>query len=153
MPLHWTIDSQLKLFAVRADGDVTLADLHRMLDAMAGAQAHGYRKLFDGSQGDTQMSPGEFLSLGVRMRSIHASGPMGPLAVVLPANKYYLVARVLGVLAAAKRPMRIFTDPEKARQWLNQPSIRAKVPDLLAGEASKIPPRSTMNTTAPSQDG
>ena len=153
MPLHWTIDSQIKLFAARADGDVTLVDLNRMLDAMAGAQAHGYRKLFDGSQGDTQMSPGEFLSLGVRMRSIHATGAMGPLAVVLPANKYYLVARALGVLAAAKRPMRVFTDPEKARQWLNLPSIRAKVPDLLAGEASTIPSRSTENTTTPSQYG
>ncbi|MFN4015021.1 MAG: hypothetical protein ACK4JB_06800 [Reyranella sp.] len=152
MPLHWSIDSKLKLFAARADGDVTLADLNRMLDAMAGAQAHGYRKLFDGSRGDTQMGPAEFLSLGVRMRTIHATGPMGPLAVVLPANKYYLVARALGVLAAAKRPMRIFTDPDKARQWLNLPSIRAKVPDLLVGEASKIPPRSTTNTTIPTQD-
>lgn len=153
MPLHWTIDSQIKLFAARADGDITLADLNRMLDAMAGAQAHTYRKLFDGSQGDTQMSPGEFLSLGVRMRSIHATGPMGPLAVVLPANKYYLVARALGVLAAARRPMRVFTDPEKARQWLNLPSIRAKVPGLLVGQASKIPPRSSGNKAPPSQGG
>ena len=141
MPLHWTIDSQLKLFAARAEGDITLADLNRMLDAMAGAQAHGYRKLFDGSQGDTQMSPGEFLSLGVRMRSIHATGPMGPLAVVLPANKYYLVARALGVLAAAKRPMRIFTDPDKARQWLERRPIRATVPGLLVSDAPDDPPR------------
>lgn len=141
MPLHWTIDSKLKLFAAKAQGDVTLVDLNRMLDAMAGAQAHGYRKLFDGSQGDTQMSPGEFLSLGVRMRSIHATGPMGPLAVVLPANKYYLVARALGVLAAAKRPMRIFTDPDKARQWLERRPIRATVPGLLVSDAPDDPPR------------
>jgi hypothetical protein len=151
MPLHWTIDSQLKLFAARADGDITFADLNRMLDAMAGAQAHGYRKLFDGSQGDTQMSPGEFLSLGVRMRSIHATGPMGPLAVVLPANKYYLVARVLGILAAAKRPMRMFTDPDKARQWLERRPIRAAAPGLLASEQSQGRPRSTGNSPTPSQ--
>lgn len=136
MPLHWTIDSQLKLFTARADGDITLVDLNRMLDAMGGAQAHGYRKLFDGSQGDTQMSPVEFISLGVRMRSIHATGTMGPLAVVLPANKYYLVARALGMLAAAKRPMRIFSDPDKALQWLDLPSIRAAVPAPVTSEAS-----------------
>ena len=153
MPLHWTIDSRLKLFAAKADGDVTLVDLNRMLDSMAGAQAHGYRKLFDGSQGDTQMSPGEFLSLGVRMRSIHATGAMGPLAVVLPANRYYLVARALGVLAAAKRPMRMFTDPDKARQWLETRPIRAKVPGLLESEQSKDLPRSTGNGTTPSQGG
>jgi len=143
MPLHWTIDSRLKLFAARAHGNVTLDDVNRMLDAMAGADAHGYRKLFDGSLGDTHLSPAELLSLGVRMRSIHATGPMGPLAIVIPPDKYSLIARVLGMLAAARRPMRVFSDPEKARQWLDRPSIRAKVPGLLVSEAPDDPPRPT----------
>ena len=153
MPLHWTIDSRLKLFAAKANGHVTLDDVNRMLDAIVGAEAVGYRKLFDGSQGDPRMSPTELLSLGVRMRSIHATGAMGPLAVVLPANKYYLVARALGVLAAAKRPMRVFTDPDKARQWLETRPIRAKVPGLTASEEPRNPPRSTGNGTTPSQGG
>lgn len=139
MPLHWTIDSRLKLFAATADGHVGFDDVNRMLDAMAGADAHGYRKLFDGSLGDTHMSPAELLSLGVRMRSIHATGRMGPLAIVVPDDKYYLVARVLGMLAAAKRPMRVFKDPRKARQWLDSPSICANVVELLASEASAAP--------------
>ncbi len=153
MPLHWTIDSRLKLFAAKAEGHVTLDDVNRMLDAIVGAEAVGYRKLFDGSQGDPRMSPAELLRLGVRMRAIHATGTMGPLAVVLPANKYYLVARLLGMIAAAKRPMRVFTEPDKARQWLETRSIRAKVPDLLASEPSKDLPRSTGNGTTPSQGG
>lgn len=76
---------------------------------------------------------------------------MGPLAVVIPDDKYYLIARVLGMLAAAKRPMRVFNNPEKARQWLNLPSIRARVPDLLASEESKDPPRATGNRATTSQ--
>lgn len=140
MPLHWTIDSKIKLFAATADGHVSLDDVNRMLDAMAGANAHGYRKLFDGSLGDTQMGPADLLSLGVRMRSIHATGTMGPLAIVVPDDKYYLVARVLGMLAAARRPMRVFKDPARARQWLDSPSICAKAPALLASESSSDAP-------------
>jgi hypothetical protein len=136
MPLHWTIDSRLKLFSVIADGQVDFDDVNRMLDAMAGAEAHGYRKFFDGSLGDTRMGPTEILGLGVRMRSVHATGTMGPLAIVVPDDKYYLVARVLGMLAAARRPMRVFKEPQKARQWLDLPSICANVPGLVLSEAS-----------------
>ena len=148
MPLHWTIDSRFKLFSVIADGHVDFGEVNRMLDAMAGADAHGYRKLFDGSQGDTQMSPTEILSLGVRMRSIHTTGPMGPLAMVVPDDKYYLIARVLGMLAAARRPMRVFKDPQKARQWLDLPAICANVPGLVLSEASNDPPAPTENSPA-----
>jgi len=139
MPLHWTIDSRLRLFVVTADGFVDFAEVNRMLDAMVGADVHGYRKMFDGTRGDTRMSPTELLSLGVRMRSIHATRPMGPLAIVIPEDKYYLVARVLGMLAAAKRPMRVFRDAKKARQWLDSPDIRARMPEPLADEPSNGP--------------
>jgi len=136
MPLHWTIDSRLRLFVVTADGFVDLAEVNRMLDVMVGADVHGYRKMFDGTRGDTKMSPTEILSLGVRMRSIHATHPMGPLAIVIPDDKYYLIARVLGMLAADKRPMRVFRDLEKARQWLDSPAIRAHVPEPPLDEPS-----------------
>lgn len=136
MPLHWTIDSQLKLFVVTADGFVDYAEVNRMLDAMVGADVHGYRKMFNGTLGDTRMSPAELLSLGVRMRSLHATRPMGPLAIVIPEDKYFLIARVLGMLAAAKRPMRVFKDVEKARQWLDSPTIRALVLERPPGESS-----------------
>ena len=92
------------------------------------------------------MSPTDLLSLGVRMRSIHAMGPMGPLAIVIPDDKYYLIARVLGILAAAKRPMRVFKDPEKARQWLDSPAIRGRMPEPTADEPSNGPLPETIPT-------
>lgn len=136
MPLHWTIDSRLKLFVVTAEGFVDFHEVSRMLDAMVGAGVHGYRKLFDGTGADTRMSPAEILSLGVRMRSLHASHPMGPLAIVIPEDKYYLIARVLGMLAAAKRPMRVFKDLEKARRWLDSPAIRSRMVEPAVEERS-----------------
>lgn len=87
---------------------------------MAGSGAMSYRKLFDGTDGDTSMTPDDLLQVGVRMRDFHALGPMGPLAVVVPAEKGEVVARVLGILAAADRPMRVFQSVRPALRWLER---------------------------------
>ena len=120
MSLQWDISHDNKLLVVVAEGLVIRQEVDRMLDDMVADGALGYRKLFDGTQGDTTMGPLEILDLGVRMRTVHQHGTMGPLAVVVPADKWGLVARVLGMLAAAKRPMRVFPNVAKARRWLNK---------------------------------
>ena len=129
MPVHWTIDSEAKIFEVTCSGLVEADEVHQMLDALVGSGALGYRKLFDGSQADTRLGALEVLNIGVRMRSLHGDGaPLGPLAVVIPADKYQLLARVLGILASPRRPMRIFTEVDRARKWLETPAVRRKVP-------------------------
>ena len=120
MPLHWTIDSRERLVFAVADGDVTRAEIENYLQVLEGANAMSYRKLFDGSAGDTSMSPEDLLAIGVRIREGHArGGRLGPLALVLPADKTELVSRVLGILAAADRPMRVFDSLEPARRWID----------------------------------
>jgi hypothetical protein len=46
MPLYWTIDSKERLFTGRGEGNVTFAAARSLLDALAGAGALSYRKLF-----------------------------------------------------------------------------------------------------------
>ena len=129
MPLHWTIDSRLQIFEATCDGNVALAEVNEMLDAVVGANGLGYRKLFDGTNGDTKKSSVDMLGIGVRMRSLQAASPdHGPLAVVVPDDKYTIVSRVLGILAAAKRPMRVFNDVDKGRRWLDSPAVRGSLP-------------------------
>jgi hypothetical protein len=118
MPLHWTIDSKERLVVAVVDGEVARAEIQTYLDALVGAKALTYRKLFDASQGDTTMGPEEMMALGVMFRSFHARGEVGPLAIVVPDNKIELVSRVLGILAAADRPMRVFRETEPARRWI-----------------------------------
>lgn len=96
-----------------------------MLDEMVAEGALGHRKLFDGTRGDTTMHPSDILALGVRMRGLHGHGTMGPLAVIVPANKWGIIARVLGILATAKRPMRVFQNAVKAHRWLEKQSSQA----------------------------
>lgn len=129
MSLNWTIDPHQKLITVVAKGDVTRAEFEALLDAIDTANAHAYRKLFDGELGHTTMTPGDALMLGVRMRAAHASGPIGPLAVVMPEEYAELSRQALGMLAAADRPMRVFGAIAPARRWLN--GLNAALP---AGE-------------------
>ena len=114
MPIHWAIDPENQVFEVVCDGLVEASEIHQMIDPLVGAKALGYRKLFDGSQADTALGPLDVLSIGVRLRSLHAPGvALGPLAVVIPDNKSLLLSRVLGILAAGRRPMRIFNNSRK----------------------------------------
>jgi len=130
MPLHWTIDSRTKLLAVVADGAVDLADFDRLLDVIIGSNIQGFRKLFDGRLAEPRMGEQELLSVGVRLRSLHAGSgaALGPLAVVVRDESYWRVARLLGILAVPKRPMRVFKEADKARAWLDSPAIIASVP-------------------------
>lgn len=118
MPLHWTVDSKERLVIATADGHVTREDVENYIQAMNGAGTLSYRKLFDGSRGETDMTPGDMLAIGAWLRERHATGTPGPLAVVIPPDKADLVSRVLGILAAADRPMRVFSEVEPARRWI-----------------------------------
>lgn len=118
MSLDWTIDAETRLVVIVADGEVTRREMDILLDELIAKEALAYRKLFDGSWGDTSMTSEELLMLGVRFRAIHTQGRMGPLAVVVAEHKAELVARVLGMLAVADRPMRVFRAPALARRWL-----------------------------------
>ena len=119
MPLHWTVDSKERLVIATAEGAVTRAEVENYLEVMNGAGTLSYRKLFDSSRGDTAMTAEDMLAIGVQIRARHATaGTLGPLAIVVPPDQSELVSRVLGILAAADRPMRIFSDAEPARRWI-----------------------------------
>lgn len=120
MSLHWTIDSRDHLVVAVADGDVTRAEIEHYLHVLDGANAMGYRKLFDASNGDTSMSADDLLAIGVQIRDRHSKGgTLGPLAIVMPSDKSELISRILGILAAADRPMRVFESIEPARRWID----------------------------------
>lgn len=129
MPLLWNIQSEARFFEVICEGDVEAHEVHAMLDALLESRALGHRKLFDGTRGETRMGAMEIIDIGVRMRSLHKGDvELGPLAVAIADDKYALIGRVLGMLAAPRRPMRIFKTAKQAHRWLNSPAILASVP-------------------------
>lgn len=118
MSLHWTIYPERKLMTATAVGDVTREEFEAYLEAVEAAGANSYSKLFDGSQARASMTPEDVLELGRRMRATHATGPMGALAVVVPSELVEPFDRLLGMLAAAERPMRVFRQTAPAHKWI-----------------------------------
>lgn len=118
MPIHWKIDSRERLITVVAEGDVTRADADAFLDVLESAGLVSYRKLFDGMQGETRMTSEDFMAIGARIRAGHHGGPVGALAVALTREKGELVSRILGIMASANRPMRVFDNADDARRWI-----------------------------------
>ena len=119
MPLYWTIDSKARLFTGIAEGNVSLNDAIDLLEAMAGAKAMSYRKLFDGRAATPSMTADELLSLCARIRSYHDQGMMGALALVATGEQTVVFARLLGALASAERPIKVFANPRQARNWID----------------------------------
>jgi hypothetical protein len=117
MPLYWTIDSKERFVTVTSEGGVTRADADRYLDAVDGGRAVAYRKLFDGRSGTVAMDHDDLMAIGARFRSYH-DRPVGALAIVLTEEGAASVARILGILASADRPMRLFTSLPAAERWI-----------------------------------
>jgi hypothetical protein len=125
--LHWFIDSRNQLIVVTAEGPVTRAEIDELLDAVTGAKALGYRKLVDATAGKFALNAIDLMAIGVRVRSLHA-GTVGAAAIVLPGglprddepeDAPTLLARLIGFLASAKRPLRMFKTVASARRWLD----------------------------------
>ncbi len=128
MPLYWTIDSKARLFTGVAEGNVSLSDAVGLLEAMAGARAMSYRKLFDGRAAIPTMTPDEMLSLCARVREYHDQGMMGALALVGTPEQTITFARLLGALASAERPIRVFTNLRQARSWIDEQARERTAP-------------------------
>jgi hypothetical protein len=118
VPLHWIIDSRQKLVTLTAEGEVSRADADQYLEAVEHAAAVGYRKLIDWRAANVAMVPEDVMAVGVRIRSFHG-GSVGALAVVLADDRSEAVARILGILATADRPIRIFTSMPPAQRWID----------------------------------
>jgi hypothetical protein len=118
MPLQWTIDAQERFMSVLATGTVSRADVDGFIDAVMSNSALAYRKFFDASRAVSSMTAEETIGLGKRFRSVHTGAVVGPLALVMPRDRGDHLERMLGMIAVADRPMRVFTNREKARLWI-----------------------------------
>jgi hypothetical protein len=117
VPVHWRIDSRSRLVLVTAEGQVTRAEMEEYLEVVTGAGANGYAKIFDGRSAEGGMDAADMLALGARFRAMHCE-PHGPLAIVLQPARRHRLQPVLGMLAAAERPMRFFASLRAAMAWI-----------------------------------
>ncbi|MFZ5782122.1 MAG: hypothetical protein ACOY4R_18155 [Pseudomonadota bacterium] len=120
MPLYWTIDSKERLFTAIAEGEVKLTDALDLLDALAGSGAIAYCKLLDARAAKVLMSGDDVLTVCARIRSYHEQSGIGALAIVATAEQTLMFSRLLGALASADRPIKVFETPRRARNWIRE---------------------------------
>lgn len=118
MPFYWTIDSRLQLMKIQAEGKVTLSDCVQLVETIAGARCISYAKLLDAHLATLEAAHEEVMQVVVLLRAHHQRDVVGPLAIVTAPEKRILHPHVLGALAAADRPIRIFANSRKALRWL-----------------------------------
>lgn len=124
MPLNWTIDSQARRVEIVAEGDVTMAEAMAFFEAVEGAGALPYDKLLDGARGTAAMAPEELMAIAARIRAQHGLSSVGALAVVATREQAQSLARLLGALAVADRPLKVFDEIRPARRWLDLQAAR-----------------------------
>ncbi len=128
MPVEWSIDSRTQVVLVTAEGKVTRAEVEAYLEAVTGAGANGYAKIFDATRGESAMTAEDMAFFAATFRRMHGE-PHGPLAIVLQKERQERLMPVLGALAAADRPLRLFTSPLTAKRWIKaQAVLAAKAP-------------------------
>ena len=119
MPIHWLIDSRSRRVVVTAEGKVARAEFEEYLEAVTGAGANSYGKIYDGTRGENAIAAEDMAALAARFRQLHDQ-PHGPLAIVLAPARRVQLEPVLGALAAANRPLRLFTSKLSALHWIDR---------------------------------
>jgi hypothetical protein len=124
MSLQWTISPQQRLVLAVAKGEVTPAEFGRYIAAIDEAGAVGYAKLFDvsgltGSLGDALL---QTVARAVEMKATQES--LGPIAIVA-SNGSSAQAHFYAHAATVDRPLKIFSDLDEARRWLESMTNQA----------------------------
>ena len=97
---------------VVAEGRVTRAEIEAYLEAVTGAGANDYAKIFDALRGEGAMTRDDMAILAAT-----------PLAILLQEQRQAGLEPVLGVLAAADRPLRLFTSRPAAKRWVKRAAV------------------------------
>ena len=120
MPVTWTIDHDKKFVTAVAHGALVAEDVRNYLQQVAAAGGMPYRKIFDASVADLQLTLNDLQGLGSSIRefALQGLGPIGPLAIVAPAGDTRMQAAWFADAAASPRPIRIFQDRADAARWL-----------------------------------
>lgn len=118
MPVHFKIDHARRFVDVEARGDVTLQDVLDYFDALVTDGGMPYRKLLDFRDVTPKLTDDDVMVLGARVSAYAHLEPRGPIAIVSTNDASDLFIRRFMNLGGAKRPMRLFSSMDEARQWL-----------------------------------
>jgi hypothetical protein len=118
MPISFHIDHAKRHVSVEGTGIVTLDDILVYYEAMVVGEAMPYRKLFDASNCDLQLSDDDLMTLGAWVSAFSQFDPRGLIAVLYTSEPNENALRRYMNLGGAKRAVKIFRSRTRALKWL-----------------------------------
>jgi hypothetical protein len=121
MAIDLRISHQDRLVLATVSGGTRRGDYLKMLQEIAAANAVGYRKIVDIRFVPLDYKIADFRAFGQSIRQWNrAGGTPGPTALIATTEMAQQFAELFREHAPADRPLRIFTDIEPARAWLDE---------------------------------
>ena len=121
MPLVYQQDDVERRVTVTPRGVVTLEDALDALRQQIAGEAWTYGTLYDGRGRQDSLTPHEVRRLSNFIeRESAALGPIGPLAILAPANVTFGMGRLFELVSTETRQIAVVRDLEVARGWLQQ---------------------------------
>ncbi len=120
MPVSWAVAHAKRLVTITFKGALCCQDIDDCAAGIMTPATLSYRKLVDLTEGSLPSSPEVMAALVEHAREHGGSGVMGPLAIVTLPDAHRQQASLFEALSsAADRPLKVFSDRQAARDWLD----------------------------------
>jgi hypothetical protein len=117
--VSWAVAHANRLVTITFKGVICRQDIGDCADGIMTPATLSYRKVVDLTEASLPSRPGVMAALVEHAREHGRLGVMGPVAIVTFPAAQGRQARLFEALsAAADRPLKVFTDPQAARDWL-----------------------------------
>jgi len=119
MPVSWAVAHAKRLVTITFEGNIRRQDIDDCAAGIMTPATLSYRKIVDLTGGSLPSKPDITTALVDHARKHGRSDAMGPLAIVtLPQELGRQAPLFESLSAAADRSLKVFTDPQAARRWL-----------------------------------
>src|SRR5687767_12537330 len=120
MPVLWNAFHSSRLVTIAFKGVIGRQDIDDCTDGIMTPATLSYRKLVDLTQGSLALTAEDIAALAQRVREHARAGTMGALAIIVLPSQHEQHGLLFDALsAAAERPLKVFSDPQAARDWLD----------------------------------
>jgi hypothetical protein len=120
MPVTMTLDHAHRRVVVRAEGPITLADIHAHIEDERLASGLPYEELIDARGYHPAFSSADVREIVADLRHLAEHGSLGPTAVVADSDVGYGMLRMLEMLVEDVCAIRPFRGLEEAERWLSE---------------------------------
>jgi hypothetical protein len=122
VPISFRYDDRQNLLLTRAEGNLSLDDIQRHLEAEAKALRFGSRELFDATGASTKATADQVKQLVENLKVLGRDNAFGATAVVTDNDVFFGMARMLAILSELQDGpvIGVFRTMAEAIDWLSQ---------------------------------